>query len=93
MHRITWHRGTTYSGVCTQYITHVRRRYGNVIVVFDGYEAGTSTKDMTHKRRTRRCVSTAVHFTSDIRLQKKEGGISGKQRKQATIHKHTEQRA
>ena len=50
IHRITWHRGSTYSGICTQYITYVRRRYGNAIVAFDGYEARTSTKDMTHKR-------------------------------------------
>ena len=69
MHRITWHRGSTYSGIRTQYITCVRRRYGNDIDVFDGYEAGTSTKDMTNKRRTGRCASTAVHFTSDMRLQ------------------------
>ena len=60
MYRITWQRGITYSGICTQYMTYVRRRYSNAIVVFDGYEAGTSTKDMTHKRRTRRCASTAV---------------------------------
>ena len=26
---------------------------------------------MTHKRRTRRCASTAVHFTTDMQLQKK----------------------
>ena len=33
MHRIIWHRGTTYSGIWTQYITYVRRRYGNAILM------------------------------------------------------------
>ena len=70
-HRFTWHRGTTYSDICTQYITYVRRRYGIVTVV--------STKDMTHKRRTRRCASTAVHFTSDMRLQIKKEEFLAKQ--------------
>ena len=50
IHHIPWHRGTTYSTICTQYTTYVRRRYNNAFVVFDGYEAGPSTKDMTHRR-------------------------------------------
>ena len=87
MHRITWHRGSTYSGTCTQYITHVRRRHSNATVVFDGYEAGTSTKDMTHKRQTRRCASTTVHFTSDIRLQTKKGDfLANRENKQRFIN-------
>ena len=86
MHWITWHRGTTYRGICTQYITYVRRWYGNATVVFDGYEAGTSTKDMTHKRRTRRCAPTAVHFTSDIRMYiKKEKFLANRENKQRFI--------
>ena len=87
MRWITWLRGTTYRDIYTQYITYVRRRYGNAIVVFDGYEAGTSTKDMTHKTRTRRCAPTAVHFTSDIRLQiKKEEFLANRENKQRFIN-------
>jgi len=83
IHRIPWHRGTTYRGICTQYITYVRRWYSNAFVVFGGYEAGPSAKDMTHKRRTRRCASTAVHFASDMRLQtKKEQFLATRENKQ-----------
>ena len=74
------------------YAHNTSRMRQDGIAVFDGYEAGTSTKDMTHKRRTRRCASTAVHFTSDVRLQiKKEEFLASRENKQRFIN--TGQRA
>ena len=49
---IPWIRGSTYKNVCTLYTDCVRTKYGNAIVIFDGYE-GISTKYMTHQRRAK----------------------------------------
>ena len=52
LHRIPWIHGSTYKNVCTLYTDCVRTKYGNAIVIFDGYE-GISTKYMTHQRRAK----------------------------------------
>ena len=59
--RIPWTRGSTYNDICQLYTDYVRRKYGEAIVVFDGYE-GTSTKDMTHQRRAGGRAGTTVTF-------------------------------
>jgi len=38
---------------------------GKPVIVFDGYTAGLSTKDVTHQRRTRGVVGTNVVFSED----------------------------
>ena len=41
-----------YDTILRLYVDYVSRRYSNASVVFDGYEAGPSTNDCTHQRRT-----------------------------------------
>ena len=36
-------------GICTAYTDYIAKKYGEPIIVFDGYETSL-TKDMTHKR-------------------------------------------
>ena len=37
LQRIPWTRGTTYRDICTVYTEYVTKKYGEAIVVFDGY--------------------------------------------------------
>jgi len=53
----------------------VSKKYGEALVVFDGYE-GRSTKDMTHKRRTKGKAGITVTFTSDMQLTMKKDQFS-----------------
>ena len=56
--------------------------YGQAVVVFDGYEAGPSTKDSTHQRRTG-CEGRKVTFSLSMKLQlKKDDFLSNKENKQ-----------
>ena len=48
IHRIPWDRGVTYGSICQKYTSYVARRYGNAVVVFDGYGV-PSTKDAAHR--------------------------------------------
>ena len=64
IHSIPWVRGSIYKDVCTLYTNYVRRKYGNAIIVFDGYE-GLSTKNITHQRRTKGQTGPKVTFTED----------------------------
>ena len=50
---IPWTRGRgggTYREICTVYTDYMVKKYGEAIVVFDGY-GESSTKDMVHQRR------------------------------------------
>ena len=49
------------------YTEYVKKKYGKPIVVFDGY-SGTSTKDMTHQRRSKWQIEVAVTFTEEMQL-------------------------
>ena len=52
IHRIPWTRGATYQEICSVYTRYVSKKYGEAVVVFDGY-SGKSTKDTMHERRTK----------------------------------------
>jgi len=83
--RIPWSRGSTYRDICHQYTDYVTKKYGDAIVVFDGYES-TNTKDMTHQRRSKGNAGTTVTFTADMRLtMKKEQFLANRQNKQRFI--------
>ena len=86
LQRIPWSRGSTYQDIFNQYTEYVARKYGNAIVVFDGYES-TNTKDVTHKRRAKGIVGTTVAFTIDMPLtMKKEQFLANRQNKQQLIY-------
>ena len=84
--RIPWSRGMAYRELCLQYTEYVTRKYGKAIVVFDGYE-GTSTKDMTHKRRTGGRTGATVTFDEHMILtMKKEEFLANNNNKQNFIN-------
>ena len=86
IHRILWVRGSTYKDVCTLYTNYVRRKYGNAIIVFDGYE-GLSTKDMTHQRRTKGRTGPNVTFTEDMTVSiRKDQFLANRSNKQRFIN-------
>ena len=37
------------AGICSLHVQYVANRYGKATVVFDGYQNGPSTKDVTHQ--------------------------------------------
>jgi hypothetical protein len=87
LHRLPWHRGKTYSDICRQYTNYVRGRYGQPIVVFDGYSEGPSIKDSTHQRRAGAFVGATVHFTEEmVFVSKKDEFLSNKGNKQRFIN-------
>ena len=66
LHRIPWPRGSpTYKEVCDLYCSYVCRKYGRVIVVFDGYDE-MLTKAMTQQRRASGKVAATVTFTESM---------------------------
>ena len=67
LHRIPWPRGTTtYQDICGLYCSYVTKKYGNAIVVFDGYD-DMSTKNMTHQRRAAGKAGATVTFTENMK--------------------------
>ncbi len=86
LQRITWAKGATFNEICSVYTEYVTRKYGNAIVVFDGYQS-KSTKDMTHQRRTKGQAGATVTFTESMHLtMKKAQFLINKENKQRFIN-------
>ena len=62
LHRIPWTQGITYREICTVYTEYVTKKYGEAIVVFNGY-GESSTKDMVHQRRAKGQAGVNVTLT------------------------------
>ena len=71
LQRIPWTRGATYKEICAVYTDYVTKKYGEAIVVFDGY-GESSTKDMVHQRRAKGQAGTTVTFTEDMKITMKK---------------------
>ena len=67
LQRTPWTKGAMYKEICTVYTEYVTRKYGNAVVVFDGYQS-KSTKDMTHQRQTKGLIGATVTFTESMHL-------------------------
>ena len=68
LHRLQWPKGSTYDGVCLNYVSYVTHKYGAAVVVFDGYSKEPTTKDAAHVRRHGAHASGVnVHFTGDMK--------------------------
>ena len=52
MHKVRWEKDVTFRELCKQYVNFVRSKFGQCAVVFDGNEAGPSTEDHEHCRRS-----------------------------------------
>ncbi|KAK6186089.1 hypothetical protein SNE40_008194 [Patella caerulea] len=86
LHQLPWSRGLTFSEICQLYANYVNTRYGSPTIVFDGYMAGPSTKDVTHQRRSKGIMSTTVLFTGDMPFRsKKDHFLANSQNKQSFI--------
>jgi hypothetical protein len=64
LHRLPWLKGESFGAIGAMYADFVVKRFGtnNCTVVFDGYLAGPSIKDITHCRRGNH--GATVSFTS-----------------------------
>ena len=68
------------------YTKYVTRKYGEAIVIFDGYE-GTSTKDMTHQRRAGGRTGATVTFDEGMPVtMKKDEFLANNTNKQQFIN-------
>ena len=67
LHKVPWVRGETFRGITLKYVNFVLTKLGKSIIVFDGYHF-SSTKDMTHRRRTKGKTGIQVTFTIDMQL-------------------------
>ena len=82
LHRIPWNKSSTFSEILKAYSNYVLRKYGEAIVVFDGYEVA-STKDSTHMRRSKAKLGPVVSFAPDMKLSStKDLFLSNKTNKQ-----------
>ena len=50
LHRIVWKKNETFLDIYDRYYKYIVIKYGDAIIVFDGY-TGPSTKDMAHLKR------------------------------------------
>ena len=87
LHRIPWPQSpVTYIALCSLYTQYVIKKYGNAIVVFDGY-SHMSTKDTTHQRRTSGKVGATISFDMDmLAILKKPEFLSNHENKQNFIN-------
>ena len=86
LYRVPWPRGITYDGICSLYVQYVANRYKKATVVFDGYQNGPSTKDVTHQRRARAYGPTMNFDSAMVAKLKKEEFLANKENKQKFIH-------
>lgn len=62
-------------------------KYGNAVVVFDGYEDDPSPKDCNHQRRVGDCIGWKVSFTVTMTLRmKREEFLSKEENKQIYLY-------
>ena len=68
--RVKWSVGSTFSCICKQYVTYVKKHYGNnCTAIFDGYYDTTrSTKRGEQKRRTGTKTSVDINFDETMRV-------------------------
>lgn len=79
LYRLPWPRGTTFDLICTMYVDYVKK-FRQPTIVFDGYEAGPSTKDSTHVRRSGGVVGAKANFDGSTPVaSKKEHFLAHKQ--------------
>ena len=74
LQRIPWMQGATYKDICTAYTEYVTKKYGEAIIVFDGYSE-SSTKDMVHQRRAKGHAIVTITFTEDMKLSMKKANF------------------
>lgn len=65
-HRVKWLPKMTYKDVVAQYLGYMKNKFGPSSIVFDGYSAGPSIKDLEHQRQA---AWTSANIQIDDALQ------------------------
>ena len=52
LHRVHWVKDMKFCDIANQYVCYVRRNYGSVSIVFDGYDDEMLIKSSEHVRRS-----------------------------------------
>ena len=60
LQRLPWPKKMIYGELCQLYVQYIQIHYNKAVIVFDGYDSGTSTKDETHRRRHNNVVEADV---------------------------------
>ena len=69
LQRIPWPRNATFNSVCKMYVDYVCKHFKHSTIVFDGYTAGPSTKDITYLRWSQGIVGALVHFDGSMSIK------------------------
>ena len=72
LQRIPWKRDETFNSIAKGYVEYIQQKFTNPIVVFDGYNAGSGTKDTAHLRRTKGLVGPTVNVVGSMPLKTKK---------------------
>ena len=72
LHRVPWCLGKLLSDICNSYVTYALHKYGNAVIVFDGYSDTATTKDATHIRRCGRSVGPVVQCMPTLQYNKRK---------------------
>ena len=67
LQRIPWQHGSTFGAILDTYVGFVLQNFAQGIITFNGYES-FSTKDMTHKHRSKGKKSVSVVFALEMKL-------------------------
>jgi len=70
--RVPWKRDETFNSIAKGYVEYIQQKFTNPIVVFDGYNAGSGTKDTAHLRRTKGLVGPTVNVVGSMPLKTKK---------------------
>ena len=62
LHRLKWTKGQTYEAIAKEYAEFAKRKFGNLLVRFDGYDETPSIKDDTHRRRKKNTAFPMIKF-------------------------------
>ena len=85
LHQVDWSTSVTYADLLSQYFASVRKKFGDCIVIFDGYDT-PSVKDHEHIRRSSGNKCKEIHFTKDMRVtSKREKFLSNNKNKTLLI--------
>ena len=85
IHRVLWQKNLTYGQITEKYCNFVLSAYHEAVVIFDGYDSGPSTKDVTHSRRHSTLKSPTINFTEDMFTSTQEMFLANSLNKQKFI--------
>ncbi|KAJ8875495.1 hypothetical protein PR048_023390 [Dryococelus australis] len=83
LHKVVLLRPATFS--CQQYVKYVKDHYGCCYIVFYGYQAGPSIKDVEHLHRGKNVISVNVNVEDNIHVSTSQDLLTDKNNKAGFI--------